>query len=187
MYTLFCPHVDCLGIGVEGSFQPSQLLPRLAEEYEKALEELINAAKKATELFSEVQFSCQRSSLLEPTSSSTMSASLPPDVLLAGHIYQRLVPESLQLVQRLSDKVSTSVFSPDYSVTGKPHGAKLCTFPLQQRSNNFGKSFKFFTYLNHFVASFPFIATDLICSVLCTKILRCGVCNLNIFGVNWKD
>ena len=134
----FAPHVDCFGIGVEGSFQPSQLLPRPAEEYEKALEELINAARKATELFSEVQFSCQRSSLLEPTSSSAMSASLPPDVIIAGKIYQRLVPESLQLVQRLSDKVSTPVFSPDYLETGKPHDAKLCTFPFQQRSNNFG-------------------------------------------------
>lgn len=168
MYTLFCTHVDCLGIGVEGSFQPSQLLPRPAEEYEKALEELINAARKATELFSEVQFSCQRSSLMEPTSSSAMSASLPPDVILAGQIYQRLVPESLQLVRRLSEKVSTSIFSPDYLETGKPHDAKLCTFPFQQRSNSFGKSFTCFTYLNRFVASLPFIATDLIavCCVL---------------------
>lgn len=170
MYKLFCPHVDCLGIGVEGSFQPSQLLPRPAEEYEKALEELINAARKATELFSEVQFSRQRSSLLEPTSSSAMSASLPPDVILAGKIYQRLFPESLQLVQRLSDKVSTPVFSPDYLETGKLHDAKLSTFPFQQRSNNFGKSFTCFAYLNYFVASLPFIVTGLICSVLCTII-----------------
>ena len=130
-----------MGSNMEDSFQSShsqdfsarrsrmKALPRPVEDYQTALKELMDAATKASNLFDEIYSSCYESnsteSYLDPL---TLSKSiLPPDVVRSGQAYQKLVPESFQVIQKLADKVSACPFSQDQSDTTKhSDNATLC-------------------------------------------------------------
>lgn len=116
-------------------------LPRPIEDYQRALKEMIDATSKASMLFDEIYTFCYKS---DPAGSGLDSvnipmSSLPPDVLRSGQAYQRLAPESLQVVQRLADKVSACGFPPDSPDTAKPlDNATLGEFSFR-KSSDFGK------------------------------------------------
>lgn len=110
-------------------------LPRPVEDYQKALKEMMDAASKASMLFDEIYSFCYKN---DPTGSGHDSvnipmSSVPPDVLRSGQSYQRLVPESLQMIQKLADRVSTCAFPP-----GSPRNATPYDFPFHKTSD-FGK------------------------------------------------
>jgi len=90
-------------------------LPRPVEDYLSALKEMMDAASKASMLFDDIYSFCYKS---DPTGSGHDSvnipmSSVPADVLRSGQAYQRLVLESLQVIQKLADRVSTCAFPPD--------------------------------------------------------------------------
>jgi hypothetical protein len=116
-------------------------LPRPVEDYQRALKELVDAASKASMLFDEIYSFCFKR---DPAGSgvdsvNTPMSSLPPDVLRSGQAYQRLAPESLQVIQRLADKVSACAFPPDSPDNAKSSdNAALCDFSFH-KSSDFGK------------------------------------------------
>jgi hypothetical protein len=94
-------------------------LPRPEEDYQTALKELIDAATKVSNLFDEIYPFCHKNnpteSNLDPVNLS--KSILPADVMRSGQAYQKLVPESFQVIQKLADKVSACAFSQDPSDT----------------------------------------------------------------------
>lgn len=115
-------------------------LPRPVEDYQKALKELMDAASKASVLFDEVYSFCYQSN---PTGSRLDSvniptSSLPPDVVRSGQAYQRLAPVTLQVIQKLADKVSACSF-PSGSSDGlkSPDNATICDFSFH-KSTDYG-------------------------------------------------
>lgn len=89
-------------------------LPRPVEDYQRALKEMIDATSNASMLFDEIYSFCYKrdSSGSGHDSVNIPMSSIPLDVLLSGQAYQRLVPESLQVIQKLADRVSTCAFPP---------------------------------------------------------------------------
>jgi hypothetical protein len=83
-------------------------LPHPVEDYQKALQDLVEAADRASLLFCDVQSICQRAH----GSPSTAPFGLPPDVLLLTHSYQRSLPGTLQVVQRLADEADSCTAAP---------------------------------------------------------------------------
>lgn len=117
-------------------------LPRPVEDYQKALKELMDAASKASVLFDEVYSFCYQSN---PTGSRLDSvniptSSLPPDVVRSGQAYQRLAPVTLQVIQKLADKVSACSF-PSGSSDGlkSPDNATICDFSFH-KSTDYGET-----------------------------------------------
>ena len=109
------------------------------------------AATKGSNLFDEIYSSCYESnsteSYLDPLILS--KSILPPDVVRSGQDYQNLVPESFQVIQKLSDKclpvlflksnrilpsiqtilpcVSTNLLTMVSSISNQTHLIKACT------------------------------------------------------------
>ena len=111
-------------------------LPRPLEDYQRALKEMMDAASKASMFFDEIYSFCYKSDLAGSglDSVNIPTSSLPPDVLHSGQAYQRMAPQSLQVIQRLADKVSACAFPPDSPNTAKSSGD--VTF---HKSSDFGK------------------------------------------------
>lgn len=122
------------------SAKTAKTLPRRLEDYQKALKELTDAAIKANFLFSEVHSLCQKTAPREAMATSdSLPLNLPSDVLLIGQAFQKVVPEALQLVQKLSDKVTACAFRPECIEAVKCSGdASLCDFSFQ-KSNDYGE------------------------------------------------
>ena len=77
--------------------------------------------------------------------SDNLPLNLSSDVLLTGQAFQKVVPETLQLVQKLSDKVTACAFRPECIEAVKCSGdASLCDFSFQ-KSNDYGE----YQYLLH--------------------------------------
>lgn len=129
-----------------GTARTAKTLPRPLEDYQKALKELTDAALKANLLFSEVHSLCQKTAPREAMATSdNLPLNLPSDVLLTGQAFQKVVPETLQLVQKLSDKVTACAFRPECIEAVKCSGdASLCDFSFQ-KSNDYGE----YQYLLH--------------------------------------
>jgi hypothetical protein len=71
--------------------------------------------------------------------SDSLPLDLPSDVLLIGQAFQKVVPEALQSVQKLSDKVTACAFRPECIEAVKCSGdASLCDFSFQ-KSNDYGE------------------------------------------------
>lgn len=104
-------------------------LSRPVEDYQTALKELMDAASKASMLFDEIYSFCYKSNPTEANRDSVnfSKSSLPPDVVRSGQAYQKLVPESFQVIHKLADKVAACAFSQDPSDTTKSSDtATLC-------------------------------------------------------------
>ncbi|KAG0610533.1 hypothetical protein M758_7G073100 [Ceratodon purpureus] len=113
-------------------------LPRPVEEYQRALKEMVDATSKASMLFDEIYSFCYKSEPAEsgPDSANIPMSSLPPDVLRSGQAYQRLAPGSLQVIQRLADKVAACSFPPDSPDAAKSSdNAAVCDFSFRKTSD----------------------------------------------------
>lgn len=90
-------------------------LPRPIEDYERSLRDLMEAADRATSLFGEVRSICQRtcSPPEAPVTPNFTPSSLPTDILLLGRTYQKVLPGTLQMVQRLADDAAACVLPSD--------------------------------------------------------------------------
>lgn len=78
-------------------------LPRPLEDYQKSLYDLMEAADRASSLFSEVQAVCRDPPPTPSEAPCTPSTSMSLDILSLNRTYQRLLPGTLQTVQRLAD------------------------------------------------------------------------------------
>lgn len=81
-------------------------LPRPVEDYQKSLYDLMEAADRASSLFGEVRSVCRRATNTPTEAPCTSSTSIPPDILSLSRTYQRLLPGTLQTVQRLADEAA---------------------------------------------------------------------------------
>lgn len=98
----------CEPSSIQEIFLPKPTLPHPVEDYQKALQDLVEAADRASLLFCDVQSICQRAH----GSPGTAPFGLPPDVLLLTHSYQRSLPGTLQVVQRLADEADSCTAAP---------------------------------------------------------------------------
>lgn len=116
--------------------------------------ELLVAARRASSLFGEVHSVCQKVKSPDPRVNSRILATstLPADVVTLGNAYQKLLPETLELVQNLSDTASSCVFPSEcIEDVNSPDDGTLYDFSFS-KSHDFGK-FRFLT--NSSESSFP--------------------------------
>lgn len=80
-------------------------LPRPLEDYQKSLCDLMEAANKAFLLFGEVQSICRRTTTI-PSGTTCTLTNASTDIFSVRRTYQRLLPGTLQTVQRLADEAA---------------------------------------------------------------------------------
>ncbi|KAG0620057.1 hypothetical protein M758_4G185700 [Ceratodon purpureus] len=90
----------------EEHYTSTPSLPRPVEDYQKSLYDLMEAADRASSLFGEVRTVCRRTTNTPSEAPCTTSTSLSPDILSISRTYQRLLPGTLQTVQRLADEAA---------------------------------------------------------------------------------
>lgn len=98
-----CPSLGPVG---EEPFSCTPSLPRPVEDYQKSLDDLIEAADRASSLFGEVRSICRRATPTPSETPCTPSTSISHDILTLSRTYQRLMPGTLQTVQRLADEAA---------------------------------------------------------------------------------
>jgi hypothetical protein len=95
-----------LGPSNEEHYISTPSLPRPVEDYQKSLYDLMEAADRASSLFGEVRSVCRRTTNTPSEGPCTPSTSITPDILSLSRTYQRLLPGTLQTVQRLADEAA---------------------------------------------------------------------------------
>lgn len=81
-------------------------LSRPIEDYQKSLQDLMDAADRASSLFSEVRSVCQRTTSPDTLTAEPLSPHTPSAILSLSRAYQRILPGTLQTVQKLADEAA---------------------------------------------------------------------------------
>lgn len=80
-------------------------LPRPVEDYQKSLHDLMEAANKASLLFDEVRSICRGTTII-PSGTTRTPTNASSEILSVRRTYQKLLPGTLQTVQRLADEAA---------------------------------------------------------------------------------
>jgi len=100
------PPCSSLGPAGEEPCISTSSLPRPVEDYQKSLYDLMEAADRASSLFGEIRSVCRRTTPTPSEAPCTPSTSISLDILSLSRTYQRLLPGTLQTVQRLADEAA---------------------------------------------------------------------------------
>lgn len=100
------PPCSSLGPAGEEPCISTPFLPRPVEDYQKSLYDLMEAADRASSLFGEVRSVFRRTTPTPSEAPCTPSTSISLDILSLSRTYQRLLPGTLQTVQRLADEAA---------------------------------------------------------------------------------